>query len=164
MVNDIVIRPARIKDARRISTAFRLAYTPLFIDQKLSSETIEDMYRDNNVKNIEERLRGNYFFIAEEASDGGLVGVIGLRKNDGSNKHDRISTFFVLENYRGKGVGSKLFEKVMEIVNQLGVQKLFVNSSLFAEKIYAKWGFRRVDLKAKKYPNGDIYKKMFGWN
>lgn len=161
MLNQIIIRKANKSDAKKISLAFREVFTPLFKEQNLSILTMEKMYQDNNVENILERLNSNYFFVALDVESKNIVGVIGLRKNDGSEKYDRVSTFFVLEQHRGKGVGKRLFGEIMRIVKELGVKKLVVNSSLYAEHIYTHWGFQKVEITQKVYPNGDIYQNVW---
>lgn len=87
--------------------------------------------------------------------------MIGLKKDDESKIHNRISTFFLLKEYRGKGIGSMLFKKVFDLAKSFNVEKMVVNSSLKAEKIYRHWGFVKVRTNIKKYPNGDKYKNIW---
>ena len=89
------------------------------------------------------------------------MGLIGLRKNDEGTVYDRISTFFVLPEQRGKGVGKLLFKTVCDLAQQNKVKKLVVSSSLFAEKIYKHWGFKKIKIITKSYSNGDLYKNIW---
>lgn len=62
-----------------------------------------------------------------------IVGVIATR-NDGNH----IALFFVHEIYHGQGIGRKLFETV---ISESTGEKITVNSSPYAVKIYKKLGF-----------------------
>ncbi len=155
------IRKANKKDAQSIAKGFKNAYLPLFKEQNLSQTTINEMYFLNDESHILDRLNNNYFFIAEERKNKEFVGVIGLRKDDSSNVHNRISTFFVLEKYRGKGIGSMLFGRVLIEAKKLGVEKLVVSSSIAGAKIYTHWGFKKVRDIVKNFPNGDKYRNIW---
>ncbi|MFA6250912.1 MAG: GNAT family N-acetyltransferase [Candidatus Shapirobacteria bacterium] len=161
MTNSITIRRTKEEDAKAISLAFKNAYLPLFEAQKLSRETIRQIYCQNNPKEIAIRIRENYFFIAEDTKKSKLVGVIGLRKDEGSQIYNRISTFFVIKEYQSTGVGSMLYKKLYSLVIKLNVNKLVVSSSLLAEPIYSHWGFKRIKIITKNYPNGDKYKNVW---
>jgi ribosomal protein S18 acetylase RimI-like enzyme len=161
MLHDIVIQNASEADAKEVSLAFRHAYTPLFKKQNLSQTTIEEMYNDNDEKHIIERFKGNFFFVARHVVNRGLVGLIGLRKHDDSKQHNQISTFFVLEEFRGEGVGRALFDEVMKLVENHNIKTLVVNSSLSARSIYEHWGFYSIEIREKVYPNGDRYQSVW---
>ena len=119
------------------------------------------MYSLNSPQHILNRIKENYFFIAQDNKNEKIVGVIGLRKDKGSKVHNRISTFFVLHEYQGKGIGKILFNKVLNLAIKFNVKKMVVNSSLFAEPIYRHLGFKKVRIVSKNYPNGDVYKNVW---
>ncbi|MGN1119505.1 MAG: GNAT family N-acetyltransferase [Oscillospiraceae bacterium] len=70
-------------------------------------------------------------------SDGRLEGIIAAR-----NKGSHIALFFVDEKAQGKGIGRKLFEKILE---NCRTEKLTVNSSPYAKEIYRHLGFKDTD-------------------
>ena len=75
-----------------------------------------------------------------------------------NNNH--ISLFFVKKEYHKKGVGKKLFEYFKNKIKQenIGINKITVNSSIYAEKIYSRFGFVKInDIQEK---NGIIFIPM----
>lgn len=63
------------------------------------------------------------------------------------------------EHYRGKGAGSKVFEKCMEYAVLNNAKRLFILSSSTlkpALHIYQKYGFKEIKLNDYKYSRGDI--------
>jgi N-acetylglutamate synthase-like GNAT family acetyltransferase len=160
-MNNIIIRKVRKEDLLAIAEAFKKAYLPLFKFQKLSKTTISEQFSLNNTEHLLLRIRGNNFYVAEDLRNNRIVGLIGLRKDDNSDIHNRISTFFVLPKYQKKGIGSLLFKKIIYLTKQFNVKKLVVSSSLFAEDIYEHWGFKKIKNLKKKYSNGDVYKNVW---
>ena len=156
MLDEVIIRKVKKEDLKAIPGAYIKAFRPIFESQNLSKETIKECELTNNEKHFAERVKGNYFFVAEINNK--IVGMIGLRKDDGSDIQNRVSTFFVLPKYRGQGIGTLLFNKVLNLAKKLNIDKMVVSSSLFAEDIYKHWGFVRKKIIRKHYPNGDGYK------
>ena len=70
-------------------------------------------------------------------ADGRLVGVIATRS---AGAH--IALFFVEREYQGRGIGKKLFQRML---GGVPVSRLTVNSSPFAVPIYHKLGFLDTD-------------------
>ena len=159
-MNIILIRKVKKDDAQAIADAIKIAYIPLFQTQKLSQTSIDEQLLLNDSYHLAERFKGNYFYVAKDSKEK-VVGLIGLRKNDEGTVYDRISTFFVLPEQRGKGVGKLLFKTVCDLAQQNKVKKLVVSSSLFAEKIYKHWGFKKIKIITKSYSNGDLYKNIW---
>ena len=113
-MNIILIRKVKKDDAQAIADAFKIAYIPLFQTQKLSQSSIDEQLLLNDSYHLAERFKGNYFYVAKDSKEK-VVGLIGLRKNDEGTVYDRISTFFVLPEQRGKGVGKLLFKTVCDL-------------------------------------------------
>ncbi|MGN1399524.1 MAG: GNAT family N-acetyltransferase [Erysipelotrichaceae bacterium] len=66
-----------------------------------------------------------------------LIGIIATR-NNGSH----IALFFVDGAYHNRGIGRNLWDKVLE---ESSVDKITVNSSLYAVEVYKKLGFKATD-------------------
>lgn len=122
---------------------------------KVDKREIIARYNSRNMKNyIDEKI----FVIALDENKK-IVGVGGLRKDEGSFVFNRLTTFYVLPNYQRKGIGKMLYEflKIKAVEN--GCRKLVVSSSPEAELFYKSLGFikRRVDWKefedGRKYYN-----------
>ena len=73
---------------------------------------------------------------------------------------NHISLLFVHKNYHSQGIAKNLFNKANELCKQYNpdIEEIAVNSSLYAEKIYKKLGFKKVNTKQEK--DGIIYIPM----
>lgn len=76
---------------------------------------------------------GDSIFIAKENNE--ITGLLATRNKS------HISLLFVDEKYQKRGVGRELFNIFCE---SLETNKITVNSSPFAEKIYEKLGFNKI--------------------
>jgi GNAT superfamily N-acetyltransferase len=160
-MNNIIIKKISKRDIPNISVIANEAYLPEYKRQKLSASTIKELLRSNDVKHISDRIKGNYFFVAKDKKENKIIGFIGLRKDNDRSLHDRISTFIVLKEYQGKGVGSMLYKKVLEQALKLKIKKLVVKASLLAEPIYSHWRFKKIRIITKTYSNGDKYRNVW---
>jgi len=105
-------------------------------------------------KNIKERLKhyGTMHFIAKINNE--IIGVLEIKN------YNHISLYFVKKEFQGKGVGRKLFDSFIETIkkNDNADKNITVNSSIYAEKIYSKIGFKRT--KEMQETNGIKYIPM----
>lgn len=69
------------------------------------------------------------------------VGAARFRVVDGIGKLERIC---VLSDYRGKGAGKLLMNKLEEIAQTRGIQKLKLNAQTHAEAFYKRFGYNTV--------------------
>ena len=72
-------------------------------------------------------------------ADGKPVATARLRDLDGVAKIERMA---VRKDYRGKGVGDALLEKVMEVARAKGFQKALISAQSYAVPFYEKLGFK----------------------
>ena len=79
-----------------------------------------------------------------------IIGVIATR-----NKGNHITLFFVEGKYHKKGIGKKLFEKVLKNATS---KVITVNSSVYAVEVYHKLGF--IDDDTEKVDNGIRFTPM----
>jgi GNAT superfamily N-acetyltransferase len=103
---------------------------------------------------MKERLKNNLnkTFIAKYDSE--IIGLLEIKNND------HISLFFIKKEFHGKGIGRILFEYYLRILkqNNYDIKIVSVNSSIFAENIYSKLGFRKINEIQEK--NGIKYLPM----
>lgn len=113
-----------------------------------------DDYSEEGVKNFKEFINNKQAIkrlkIFGAYIDDYLVGIIATR-----NENSHISLFFVDENYQKRGIGRRLFEKVIRSTESLAIT---VNSSPFAVEIYRKLGFIAMDKEQLK--DGIIFVPM----
>lgn len=154
-------RPITYKDLGEASKLIRRALMPEVETRNLSDEAIEKNFADTSPQGLAKRIIGNYFFVAENIADLQIIGVIGLRKNEGSPIHNRVSTFNVDPHFQGRGVGKLLYRQVERIAIKLGCTKLVVSSSLSAEPIYTHWGFLKIREIWHECGNNDRYRNIW---
>jgi len=138
------IREIREDDLEEVCGVVRKALMPEVRARNSSQSAIKANFESNNPQNLRERITGNFFFVAESINNGKIVGVIGLRRDTGSESPNRVSTFDVDPEFQGQGVGRSLYQRVEKKARELGCRKIVVSSSLSAELIYAHWGFKRI--------------------
>ena len=74
--------------------------------------------------------------------------------------NNHICLLFVAKNYMGQGVAKELLHRALEVCRKQhpGLQKIDVNSSSYAVKIYEKLGFNVIEPSKEK--NGIIFVPM----
>ncbi len=122
---------SRITDEQEIKSALALALKVFmrFEAPEYPKEGIESFKASLSSREYLEKLK---IYGAFEVSK--LVGIIATRLL-GSH----IALFFVDENFQGQGVGRLLFD---EVLRDCHTEKLTVNSSPYAAKIYRHFGFK----------------------
>ena len=96
----------------------------------------------------------DYCFVAED--NGKVVGAAWTRiMNDYGHVDDDTPSFAIslFKEYRGKGIGTGLMEKMLELLKQKGYKKasLAVQKVNYAVKMYEKVGFKSVDETREEY-------------
>ncbi|MBI4430885.1 MAG: GNAT family N-acetyltransferase [Candidatus Omnitrophica bacterium] len=92
---------------------------------------------------------GEAFFVAEN-DNGHIVGTIAIKRDD--ERHALLRRFFVLPEYRGKSVGKKLLQHLIDFCREVGYQEIVVKTTTNmkrAIKVCRDHGFAekaRVDL------------------
>lgn len=152
-----IIREFTQKDLIEIGYVIIEAMASEVKKRNLSAEAIAEYYAENIPEKLSQRFGGNYFYVAENTADNRVIGVIGLRKDDKSTTHNRVSTFNVSPDFQKKGVGSLLYQRLEQTAIKIGCKKLVVSSSLTAEPIYKHWGFKKLKEKWYSYKDGSKY-------
>ncbi len=142
---NITIRNAEIKDYESIENI-------LIQVHRMHVEWRDDIYRMNDEINsfehFSEIIADNTYIVAE--ADGQIVGVLYYfyKTTDipimTKRKTIYVDTMAVEENYRGKGIGTAMFDTVREIALKEGCThiELQVNAkNTAAQQMYKKYGF-----------------------
>lgn len=94
-------------------------------------------------------LRNGFFLVTEK--NGKIVGyVIGMKEE---TKEGLIASIAVLPNFRRKGIGTSLMEKMMEEMEEVEVQVRKSNHAVI--KFYKKLGFIQKGIIKKYYQDGE---------
>lgn len=124
-----------------------------FVAPEYSSEGIHEFYNYIEPSKLLNRSGENHFCLVA-AIENKPVGMIEIRDNN------HICLLFVAKNYMGQGVAKELVHRALEICRKKypGLQKIDVNSSSYAVKIYEKLGFNVIG--PSKEQNGIIFVPM----
>lgn len=120
----------------------------VFMDSGTDDFDAEGLDTFKSFVNSDERMQELTTYGAFEGDT--LVGVLAT-KREGTH----VSLFFILPEYRGKGIGRKLFEFALR---DKPVREMTVNSSSYAVKIYESLGFQKIS--KEKETNGLRYTPM----
>lgn len=149
---DLVISPLVNEDLVGTGDVIKRTLLPILKSQNLSEKLTQEILGRYNLDKFTELIKEKYFFVVKDGEK--IVGVGGLKKDDESQIPNRLTTFFVDPDYQGKGIGRMLYEQVKKEAIKYGCRKLVVSSSPGAEKIYEHFGFKKVRIDWKEYPNG----------
>ncbi len=98
--------------------------------------------------------RADYSIVAED--DGRVIGVVWTRIMDDYGHVDDDTPSFAIslyKEYRGKGIGTKLMVKLLELLKEKGYKKasLAVQKANYAVRMYEKVGFKILDENNEEY-------------
>lgn len=141
---DIKIRKADSSDALEIVNVKELSRAqtyPLFNSSLTYKELLQTSEEKARLVKYFERINDdvNYLCLVAEVEDK-IVGFILLRKKDDIGYLDQL---FILNEYQGKGIGSKLMSEALPFLND----KKFVQLNVLKEnsnaiRLYEKFGFK----------------------
>jgi ribosomal protein S18 acetylase RimI-like enzyme len=133
--------------------------------KKLVMEYVEWLNFDLSFQNIDDELNnfpgkykepGGAFYIARDGNN--VIGCVGLKKMD--NKICEMKRLFVSNNYKGKGIGKKLVEIIINEGKIKEYEKMRLdtfNKMETALKIYCKYGFYKIEPYVYNPNEGVIY-------
>jgi GNAT superfamily N-acetyltransferase len=153
MENDIVIEELKAGEIDLFSNMINNVFDE-FVGKDYSKEGNIEFKNYISSQNILARLSGKSSRFYTVNYNNQIIGALEIKNKD------HVSLFFVKKEYHGKGIGKKLFENYVKTLkqNDIGIKIISVNSSFYAEKIYSKIGFIKVDEKQEK--NGIKYIPM----
>jgi putative acetyltransferase len=141
-INAVTYRNIELKDNKELADLIRTVFREFRIDRPGT------VYFDPTTDNLYElfRAQGSVYWIAEE--NGVMAGGCGIFPTPGlPDGCAELVKFYLLPQWRGKGVGRALMEKCFESSKQLGYSKLYLESLpelSRAVSMYIKSGFRHI--------------------
>jgi putative acetyltransferase len=141
-INAVTYRNIELKDNKELADLIRTVFREFRIDRPGT------VYFDPTTDNLYElfRAQGSVYWIAEE--NGVMAGGCGIFPTPGlPDGCAELVKFYLLPQWRGKGVGRALMEKCFESSKQLGYSKLYLESLpelSRAVSMYLKSGFRHI--------------------
>lgn len=141
-VTEIKVRPATLADAATICTIYNQG-----IEDRVATLETELRTPDERQRWLEDRSPRHPVIVAE--AEGPVVGWGSLNPFNPRKAYDYVADFsvYVERSWRGKGVGSRLLARLLEIAQELGYHKLVLSAFPWNEggmALYRKFGFRTV--------------------
>jgi N-acetylglutamate synthase-like GNAT family acetyltransferase len=133
--------------------------------KKLIMEYIKWLNMDLSFQNIDDELNnfpekykepGGAFYIAKYGNN--IIGCVGLKKLD--TEICEMKRLFVNDNYKGKGIGKKLVEIIInegKIKDYKKIRLDTINTMETALKIYYKYGFYKIEPYVYNPNEGTVY-------
>ena len=106
-----------------------------------------------NANILESELKNNNSFYLVAKNKNEIVGFIGIIKNV---DFVEILNIVVKKDFRNKGIGNKLLQKIIEVVKEIKMQEIYLEvneKNKNAIKLYEKNNFEKIGIR-KKYYNG----------
>ena len=114
----------------------------IFKEEAYSIDIIKDLY-----------FHADFFIVA--ATDDEIIGYI-IGEVRGGSGH--IITLAVKEEYRGRGIGSRLLGRFIKFVRKKGGNRIYLEvatSNIEAIKFYSKHGFKVIRILPEYYKSGE---------
>lgn len=135
MGKKIIFRRFRMKDVTRLHNLTRKVILKS-LATCYSREVLEFLLRRNDRKNILRKSKNRIYFVAEEPHAKKIVGAIAFRSGD-------ITFWGVDPAWQKRGVGKKLFQKVLSYARKKSITMLTAAASPIAVPAYIHCGFHK---------------------
>jgi len=130
------IRNFKKEDAGKVSNLIRKCL--LEVNSKdYPKSVIEFMHNHFTPATLVQYSKERNVFVAVENEK--ILGTASLKEDD-------ISTVFVNPNIHGKGIGSKLMDKVEDLAKRNGYKTVKLSSSLTSFEFYKRRGYKKVKM------------------
>ena len=154
MLDKLIIRRANDNDCAILNKLFEslLIYERIYFDKNIKNDLNINSY-------FEKRINDNNFVIFVASIDNIVIGYIN-GYIDGDNKikieiEAIIQSIYIEDNYRNKGIGTKLINEFVKYVKEMGVKYILIDNFIQNESaryLYNKLGFivlkesRRIEI------------------
>ncbi len=141
---DLTVRPARESDAEAIARIYNQG-----IEDRVA--TLETELRTAEERRRWMAARGSRHPVIVAEADGQVVGWGSLNAFNPRKAYDHAADFsvYVERGWRGKGVGRRLLEALIELARQIGYHKMVLSAFPFNTggiALYERLGFRTVGI------------------
>jgi len=142
-INGVSYRNIEEKDNKEIANLIRSVFREFGIDRPGT------VYYDPTTDSLFElfRIEGSVYWIAEV--DGIIAGVCGIYPTGGLPEgYAELVKFYLLPEYRGKGIGRTLLALCFDSARSMGYRQLYLESLPELSKavsMYVKSGFTHID-------------------
>ena len=172
--NSVIIREAKIEDATYIALLGRITYTESHGKYIIDKSDLIPYYNEFfSVKNITKEIKNKNIVFWIAFVDNLPVGFAKISLNNSYNqeikKASKLEKIYILNDFIGMNIGSKLQKLIFEKVNKSNCEIIWLavySKNTKAQEFYKKSGFKQVgfiDFKVGKhnYENYIFSKKLY---
>ena len=137
-------------------------YTDMLIEGDASFKQYLDIQNyDEELLHLEVKYGMPYGRLYMAFCDGEPAGCIGLKQIDEENCE--MKRLYVRPQFRGKQIGNKLIQKIIEDAKEIGYSCMLLDTLPFLKSaihMYKKWGFYEIDSYNDSPMDTSIYMKL----
>ncbi|MBQ8727145.1 MAG: GNAT family N-acetyltransferase [Oscillospiraceae bacterium] len=134
----MVIRRFENKDAEKVSSL--IIHTVRISNiEDYSAELMEELIKHQQAENVLERAGWTHFYVAQDGNE--IIGCGAIGPYWGKEDESSLFTIFVLPEYQGKGIGTKIIETLEKDEYFLRSKRIEIPSSITAVNFYRKFGY-----------------------
>lgn len=131
-----------IPELARLAHTIWFEYWGIILDKGQITYMVDKFQSEKAMKNQIANENYSYYFINLNNQNTGYFGV--------SDKKDYLflSKLYIMKDYRGKGIGHKAFDKIVQIAKDLDRSKIRLTVNKHNKntiKAYENWGFKTID-------------------
>lgn len=131
-----------LTDLARLAHTIWFEYWGIILEKGQITYMVDKFQSEHAMKNQIENENYSYYFINLNNQNAGYFGVA---DND---DYLFLSKLYLLKDYRGKGLGHKAFDKIVQIAKSLNHNKIRLTVNKYNTntiKAYEQWGFKTID-------------------
>ena len=134
----MIIRRFENKDAEKVSSL--IIHTVRISNiEDYSAELMEELIKNQQAENVLERAGWTHFYVAQDGNE--IIGCGAIGPYWGKEDESSLFTIFVLPEYQGKGIGTKIIETLEKDEYFLRSKRIEIPSSITAVNFYRKFGY-----------------------
>ncbi|MBR6695603.1 MAG: GNAT family N-acetyltransferase [Oscillospiraceae bacterium] len=134
----MIIRRFENKDAEKVSSL--IIHTVRISNiEDYSAELMEELIKHQQAENVLERAGWTHFYVAQDGNE--IIGCGAIGPYWGKEDESSLFTIFVLPEYQGKGIGTKIIETLEKDEYFLRSKRIEIPSSITAVNFYRKFGY-----------------------
>lgn len=131
-----------LTDLARLAHTIWFEYWGIILEKGQITYMVDKFQSEHAMKNQIENENYSYYFINLNNQNAGYFGV--------ADKDDYLflSKLYLLKDFRGKGLGHKAFDKIVQIAKDLNHTKIRLTVNKYNTntiKAYEQWGFKTID-------------------
>lgn len=134
----MIIRRFENKDAEKVSSLIIHTVRISNIGD-YSAELMEELIKHQQAENVLERAGWTHFYVAQDGNE--IIGCGAIGPYWGKEDESSLFTIFVLPEYQGKGIGTKIIETLEKDEYFLRSKRIEIPSSITAVNFYRKFGY-----------------------